>query len=40
MLIKTGCTVFFKFKNVSATVFLNFTTLYVYMFTSSADIVL
>ena len=30
MLFKTEYTVIFKFKNVSATAFLNFTTLYVY----------
>ena len=30
MLIKTEYTVIIKFKNVSTTVFLNFTTLHVY----------
>ena len=30
MLIKTEYTVIFKFKKVSTTVFLNFTTLHVY----------
>ena len=32
MLIKTEYTVIFKFKNVSTTAFLSFTTLHVYIY--------